>query len=191
MAEAALKAIDAFAKTKSPQEIDLILDKALFSDLKHSVSENPLKYFSKALEIKSDTVNILSAVRISMTDGNLLLFERAFVDGGTFDIDFFNGVFENGIPVFAEKLLQNKQYEKIGKSLSKKTVSLEETEKVSDEIYMNHLKTAKDVQAGAEIVAGFIAAAELEVRNIRITIAGKKLGTSAEKLSERMRESYV
>lgn len=190
MGIAAKEAIDVFAKTKNPREIDLILDGALFLDMKESVEENGVEFFSDILRIKADTVNVLTAVRIIKMGAPVSLFERAFVEGGAIDRAFFTERLPKGIVSLGEGLSSIDRYARLGDSL-KDGKELTEAERIADSIYLDFIKTAKDVQSGAEVVAGYLAALEAEVKNIRILITGKKLSVSSERLIERLGESYV
>ena len=190
MANAAETAIAEFAKTRNPQVIDLLLDRALYLDMKKSVSENPVEFFHSLLKIKADTVNILTAVRIMRINGSVSLFESAYAHGGELTLSLFSGAFENGIETLAAAL-KGSRYERLSEIISRGEISLTELERAADKIYFDFIKTAKDIQAGAEVVAAYIAATEAQVRNIRILIAGKKLSVKPEELFERLSESYV
>ncbi len=190
MAAAAESAIEEFAKSRSPQSIDLLLDRALYLDMTESVSENPVPFFHRMLEIKADTVNVQSAVRIMKISGDLSLFENAYVEGGTLTLSVFSDAFENGVETLIPAL-KGGPYEKLTDTFSGGKVNLDELEKTADKIYFDFIKTTKSVQSGAEVVAGYIAAVEAQVKNVRILTTGKKLSIGANALLERLRESYV
>lgn len=189
MAKATEKAIEVFAKTRNPQEIDLVLDKALFLDMKSSVAENPIELFHELLKIKADTVNILSYIRVAKMGGDFSLFERAFAPGGEIGLYLFEEAFKNGPEALMKELTG--RYERFSAVLSDKEISLSGAEKVADRIYSEFIKTAREVQSGAGVVAGYIAAIENEVKSIRILIAGKRLSVNSEEFFERLSESYV
>lgn len=191
MATAATEAFDAFAKTGSAQEIDLLLDKALFRDMRDSVAVNPIASFRTLLEIKADNVNILSAVRVSRLGGGYSFFERAYVDGGSLPPSLFKKAFEVGFTAFAEELSENERYRAIAEVLKRSSVSITEAESTADRIYYGFIRGAFSIQSGAETVAGFLAATEAEVKSVRILIAGKRLSKNAEALSGRLGGSYV
>ena len=191
MAEAASKAIESFAKSRNPQDIDLLLDSALFSDMKESAKENPIDFFSRILTVKADTVNVLSAIRIIKTGGGYPLFERAFADGGSLSITFFATAFDSGLASFSEVLSSSEEYSSLSNAFSGDSVNVTEAEKISEKLLASQINKARNVQAGAEVVAGYIAAVETQVKNIRILITGKKLKAKAEDLFERLCKDYV
>ncbi len=190
MATAAERAVEEFAKSRSPQTIDLLLDSALYLDMKKSVAENPIEFFHRLLEIKADTVNVQSALRIMKMSGKRTLFESAYVEGGTIEPSVFSDAFETGADALITALTGGR-YEKLTSAFSGGKVNLTELERTADKIYFDYIKTAKSVQSGAEVVAGYIAAVEAQVKNVRILIASKKLSVGADALFERLRGSYV
>ena len=123
-------------------------------------------------------------------NGSASLFESAYAQGGTLTLSVFTDAFENGMEVVIDAL-KGGRYEKLIDSLSGSEINLTEAERVADKIYFDFIKTAKDIQSGAEVVAAYIAATEAQVKNIRILIAGKKLSVKPEALFERLSESYV
>ncbi len=191
MAAAATEAFDAFAKTGSAQEIDLLLDRALFRDMKDSVAVNPIDSFRTLLEIKADNVNILSAVRVSKLGGGYSFFERAYVDGGSLPLSLFKKAFDGGLSAFAEALSGNERYKAVTEVLKEPSVSITAAESVAEGIYYGFIRNTFSVQSGAETVAGFLAATEAEVKSIRILLAGKRLSKGADTILGRLGGLYV
>ena len=64
-------------------------------------------------------------------------------------------------------------------------------EKEADNFWLQKAKAAKYVPFGAPVLVGYMIALEYEVKNIRIILAGKDAGLSAETIKERLRETYV
>ena len=83
------------------------------------------------------------------------------------------------------------RYEKLSQLLLTDNVTLYDIERAFDSIYSDLIRSARSVQTGAEVVAGYAAAIEKEVQSVRILITGKKLSVSPEKLIERLGEYYV
>lgn len=191
MARAATEAFDAFAKTGNAQEIDLLLDRALFRDMKDSVAANPIGSFRTLLEIKADNVNILSAVRVSKFGGGYSFFERAYVDGGSLPPSLFKKAFDGGLSAFAEALSENERYKAVSEALKNPSVSITAAESVTEGIYYRFIRNAFSVQSGAETVAAFLAATEAEVKSVRILLAGKRLSRDADTILERLGGLYV
>jgi len=64
-------------------------------------------------------------------------------------------------------------------------------EQQCDNRMMQYLQHARHKAFGIEPVFGFLAGKLLEMKNIRIVLAGLRVGLSAEQLRERLREPYV
>lgn len=192
MAHAAEEAREAFDRTRDPQMIDILLDCACYEDMKTSVEENPLGFFTDILRAKADSVNILTALRLIRMPSvqTTELMERAYVCGGSLGIEFFNEVLseENGgrEQYLAERLIYS-GYDKLGRALAAETpLRLSEAERLCDRSYISVLETAKETLAGAETVALYLAQIESEARTLRILIAGKKAGYTEDEMRVRI-----
>ena len=69
--------------------------------------------------------------------------------------------------------------------------TLAAVEKNADDRYMEFIRTAKFVPFGAEVPIGYLAGLDASVRNLRILLAGKAAGLSADTIRGRIRNSYV
>ena len=69
--------------------------------------------------------------------------------------------------------------------------SFSETERIMDAAFAESCEKYKHSVFGSASLLWYLCATENEVKNIRIIIAGRAAGQSAEKIIERIRESYV
>lgn len=193
MANAAEEARSVYARTRDPQAIDLVIDRACFADMKETAEENPVGFFKEALRAKADQVNILTALRLIrmpsvQTDE---LMRRAYVCGGSLGEEFFSDILtqesEDREQVLAEKLIYS-GFDKLGHAMSGVHIELSEAERICNESYIAALEAAGEALAGAETVAVYLARLETEARNLRILLAGKKAGYGEKELSVRLRQ---
>ena len=192
MAKAAKEAEEAFGATANPQKVDLILDKACYADMLDNADTCGVALAGKLVRAKIDLTNIISFVRLSMMklgDSAPLLLAEALIEGGRLDTSFFKERFSAGVSKLSESL-EFTDYSSICQYLSG-NISLGELERAADSLWLKTAKEAKFVPFGAEVLIGYLAALEFEVKNIRILLAGKDAGLSAEVIRERLRESYV
>ena len=194
MAAAAKIASDEFCKTKDPSVIDLIVDYACFEDMAEAVSEYSAPFMREILALKADTVNVYTAVRIARRCSGKAFTppEKTFVVGGKLPIDTFDGLFDGSdadevIGRLADKLAVT-EYSDMASELRKDGTDMG---KLCDDVYMSKVRQARQTLAGVEVAAGYLAASEYEVKNLRILIAGKRAGMDARSIIERLRESYV
>ncbi|MBQ8140315.1 MAG: V-type ATPase subunit [Clostridia bacterium] len=192
MSEAAERAAEALASTANPQQVDLILDKACFADMLDSAKETCVDYITDLVKTKIDLINIMTCIRIigmKLYFAAEPLMREAYIDGGSFEVDFFISGLEYGL----KKLLEVLEYTPYAPLLRETDESspLYLIEKAADNLWLEKAKTAKYVPFGAPVLVGYMIALEYEVKNIRIILAGKDAGLSSATIKERLRGSYV
>ena len=185
---------DEFCKTKDPQMIDLIMDYACFEDMAEAVAEYPVPFMRELLALKADTANIYTAFRMAYRFSGKAFTpnEKTFVLGGKLPIEAFSEMFDGSdadtlVSRLADKLSVT-EYSVIADALRK---GERDIGKLCENLYISKVREARQTLAGAEVAAGYLAASEYEVKNLRILIAGKRAGTDAKSIIERLRGSYV
>lgn len=192
MAEALPLAIEAFATSANPQQIDLIMDRACFLDMYNAAIATGEDYIVELVRTKIDLVNIITCIRIL---GMKLYFaaepfmREAFLEGGYLNLNFFISGLEFGIQKLFEAL-EFTQYSLLSKEAGP-TSPLYIVEKLADNIWLDFVKKAKYIPFGAPVLVGYLIALEYEVKNIRIILAGKDAGLPTDTIKERLRASYV
>lgn len=189
MAAAIPEAREAYAKTKNPQEFDLLLDRACFADMAKSAEGLP--FARAAVARRADLVNLMTCLRLLRMGATYpmraALF-RALVPGGTLDERFFTEAFDGGESRLVD-LVAMTPYAPIFEVAGERTLAA--VEKEADNLYLELLRTAKSVPFGAEVPIGYLAGLEASVKNLRILLAGKAAGLSADIIRGRLRNSYV
>ena len=64
-------------------------------------------------------------------------------------------------------------------------------ERIADDMKLKYVKDAKYVSFGIEPLIGYLIAKEMEIKNLRIILTGKVTEVPVEKISERLRDTYV
>jgi V/A-type H+-transporting ATPase subunit C len=192
IAQAISEAEDAFAKTSNPQQIDFIIDRACFADMLDSARQSGVELAIKLVVAKIDILNIMIALRVMRMDlGNMAvpILSEAYIDGGSYQQNQIADAAKNGEEALAA-LIARGPYEAIASAMLG-SASLGEIERIADDLWFAIAKTAKYVSFGAQIAIGYIVALEYEVKNIRIILAGKDAGLSADIIRERLRDCYA
>lgn len=191
MAAAIPEAIQLYGKTKDPQKIDFIIDRACFCDIDDAAKASKIPFIKELCSSKADFTNFIICIRIirmKFGEYGIKLVENTLVNGGVIDISEFREAFASGEKeLFA--LIGNK-YPYIQENC-KPFDDLEKIEKVCDDFRLNKAREGKYVTYGVEIPAAYIIALENEIQNIRIVLAGKEAGIATDKIRERLRECYV
>ena len=192
MAGAVSVAEEAFAATRNPQKVDVILDKACFADMLQNAEESGIELAIKIVKSKIDLTNLLIAVRLSMMElreSALSILKEALIPGGykdeLFDVDSMTGL----VAKLAERF-EYSDYSSLCPYITGK-INLSVLEREIDNYIMKVAKTAKYIPFGPEVLIGYLVALEYEVKNIRIILAGKDAGLSSEVIRERLRDNYA
>lgn len=195
MARAAREAKETYEATKDPQKIDFILDKACFADMDECAKKaKKLKigFISELVNAKADLTNFMICLRVlRMNCGELgrSYVNEALLDCGAVGKKKFSEAYERGEEALISLIAQN-GYDRAARRLAADS-SLGYAEKVCDNERIELAKKAKRVTFGVEVPVAYIVALETAVQNIRIVLAGKDAGISAETINERIRDCYV
>lgn len=189
MAEAAQEARLALAAGE-PRRGDLALDRACYGEMTALAEELGSPFISGYVRLMIDAENVKTLLRVERMYGGAELMAEAALEGGEVSVDTLLIAVENGAitePYQATPL--SGAVEHIAQVIHGGSVT--GFERSCDDTLMHYLQGAALVPFGPEAVLAYFAAREQEFRNIRILMNGRSAGLSAEKLRERMRESYV
>lgn len=192
MAEAANTALDEYARTSDPQRIDTLIDKACYASMKRLLSDYDFPFLSELVSVRIDLTNILTTVRLlRMKSGyvNSAFLRENLIDGGTIEISQLVTLFEKDEEELF-RYLASGEYSALAANGA--GVSLSALERECDDEYMRYVKDhTKFVSYGACVLAAYIVAREYEAKNLRILYASKQAALPTEKITERLRASYV
>ena len=191
MAESIAEARDVLARTRDPQLMDMILDKAMYADMLEMAESVGSKFLTDYVALMIDSVNLRSAVRLRRMGKGAEALRYAMMPGGGVSVsrllgdvtpDLVEAVF-NTSPLAAAA--------QTGARALRGEASLSDVDMACDDALLKHLKKAKYVAFGAEPLIGYLAAVEAELTSVRTVIAGRLAGLAADIITERLRDSYV
>lgn len=191
MAQGAMAASEAYAKSGDPRKIDLILDRACFLDMKEGAAADD--FLSELLCEKIDLMNIITCIRLMRSDSGMLavkLMDEAFIPGGRLAESFFRDAMEGGEGKLSDMLTYS-AYAALTAGIDIKAATLGDIECAADDLYMNSVCRAKMLPFGTPVVMGFLTAIEYETKNIRIIAAGRLASLTPDVIRRRIRRSYV
>ena len=192
MREAAAQAMASYAKQRDPQRIDLLLDRACYTDMLAAAKKTP--FATDVVTMKIDLTNLLTLVRIlrmrSGEAGRMLLCD-ALIGGGMLAPQGLLALYDKGEEAVWQMLMHHERYEKFAQNVTATEGSLTDVERCIDNFLMERVREAKWISAGPEVLIGFLLAHEYDVKNLRILFASKQAGLPIQTIRERIRESYV
>ena len=188
MAKAAAEALKEYSETADPQLIDLCLDRACCEDMLSLARECKDEVIADYVKNRIDMMNILTALRIIRMGKDRAFFESASSDGGFVEKSALAEAVSEGEGALLALTLKTS----LGNKLPAEGFpSFSETERIMDAAFAESCEKYKHSVFGSASLLWYLCATENEVKNIRIIIAGRAAGQSAEKIIERIRESYV
>lgn len=193
LGQAAKEAKEAYEKTKDPQQIDLILDKACFREMLALAEGSGVAFAIELVKVKVDLVNLMMVIRLGrMKMGELgkKFLANALLEGGSFSTEELLQKANLKEDELIERLLYS-PYEDFAKDVKAGDRTLGQLERAADDAFMRRLKEAKMESMGPEVLIGFLLGHETAVKNLRILLSGKEAGLDNDTIRERIRESYV
>ena len=193
MRNALLQVIDVFPRTKDPQLIDFIFDKACYAEMLAAAAAGKNEFIIDYVRLQIDITNLKSFVRIRQMGKSWNFFTQVFINGGRIQDKLFIGSFDEPYEQFAEKLIPYG----LSLPLAEGGVMLRETgrfttlERLCDNRLLEFAQAAKQVSFGIEPLAAYLIAKEVEIRNVRIIMTGLLQDLPQEATAERVRETYV
>lgn len=191
MAAAFGEAVDSFARNRDPMFIDVIMDRACFADMIEAANESRAEFLIRLVRLKTDLVNIMTATRIMRMKYSLDVLRRSVIEGGNLDAEFFISNFDSTENKMFDALRYTDYYSLSELAAGGSGITLARLEKNCDEIYAARIRETRLMSYGPEIVVGYIAAKEAEIKNVRIVISGKQADISGDVIRERLRGVYV
>lgn len=193
MKNAIEEAVDAFSRSKDPQVIDLILDKACYEEMYDIALSVDVDFIINLVRKQIDLLNLKSYVRLKQMKKSWNAFEGVFLKNGEIPMTLYTEHWEENYNQIAEALSPYGLKEVLEKGavqiVEKGDFSL--FEKLCADATMEYAKTAKYESFGIAPIAAYWHAKEVEIDNLRIILLGKKVGLPPESIIERLREPYV
>lgn len=192
MASAALRARELYDKTGDPRMIDAVLDRACYEDMLAAAEATGDDTLVGWLRMRIDLTNILITLRVlrlgkGFSAGGVA--EDLLLPGGTLDADFFEEAFESGEGSLWSALSPTEYYPLL--KVEGDPRPLYAVEKACDDLFVERVRADANTPFGAAVAGGYLIGWETAVKNIRILLAAKEAGWSAETIRERIRVSYV
>lgn len=193
MHNALLAVIDLFARTKDPQAIDFIFDKACFGEMLDAAVAGGNSFIVDYVRLQIDIINLKSFVRIRQMGKAWDFFTQVFIEGGRIQDKLFIGSYDEPYEQFAEKLIPYGLSLPMseGGTMLRETGRFTALERLCDNRLVEFAKAAKHISFGIEPLAAYLIAKEAEIRTVRIIMTGLLQGLSKEAMVERVRETYV
>jgi len=187
---AVTEAVDTFSRTRDPQIIDIMVDRAYYILFRRLAAEAGSVELIQLAEAVIDIANLNSFIRIKSRMEDLDLLSRILIEGGRIppkrflegfgsDLEaFLNAVKGLGYNVLIETAIENRN-------------RITEFEKACDNFMMSMVSGYRYKAFGIGPLIGYMIGKETDIRNARIVLVGKTNRINNDTIRERLRNSYV
>lgn len=193
MRDAVLNVYDVFSRTRDPQVIDLLLDKASFSQFASDLLNIDNAFLQGIAKLTVDITNLKMYVRARAINKTTGFLKKILLDGGEIPAELYIENADKPFEVLAEALRETRYRDVVKKGLDmyREKGNVSSLEKLLDNFFMEFLYQAKLITVGVEPFIAYLYAKETEIRNVRIIMTGKINNLPADLIRERLRLGYV
>lgn len=192
MRKAVDESVDTLARTRDPQVVDLICDRECYKDIVEASKKSSSRYVHGYVQLLIDTINLKTFVRCRQMGQTWNYFSNVYLEGGSISEKTFVAGYEEPIQQFAVRIAASalaRAAEEGGVSI-RESGSFTTIEKLCDDALIHYVKDAKYISFGIEPLIGYAVGKQMEIKSVRIIMAGKMAGLPADLIRERLRETY-
>ena len=170
MKDAVISAISHMQAYKSPQDVDIILDNALYSEMKSKSIDMNNDFLINLVSVMADLVNIKTFMRVKKLGKDKDFLEKVLVAGGDIEKISFERLFMGSSEGFFE-MLDRTKYQSIA---SEKNMSIPYIEKKCDDFLIEYISLARFFSMGTAPIVAYLLKKENEINSVKIIMFGKE-----------------
>ncbi|KPL18988.1 MAG: hypothetical protein AMJ92_05320 [candidate division Zixibacteria bacterium SM23_81] len=193
LARAMLAAEAAFAESRSPQDLDVAVDREQYSAMTEALRRMENHFLQTWMTWEVDLLNIKSFLRLRWLEESTRLMERDLLPGGSLDAGFFREIREEPLDTLSQTFMRTPYGKAIAEGISQLKVqkSFAALERSCDDLVIQLLKKSRETSFGVEPLVVYLLLKEFEIRAVRATLVGKLNDLPKEKIKERLPSEYV
>lgn len=183
MRQAVEAAIVSMQTVGDPQQIDLLLDRALYRQMAELAHEMDNAFVAGLVERMADTTNICTFYRVRRMGKDAAFLADALLPCGDLPVSLFLDCLSESWEGFAERLSATRYAAVTGDDTAVAPAVLE---KRCGQLLMDYAAEARYASLGMEPLVGYLLKKEEEVKRVRVVLVGKKNGLDAAAIRERI-----
>jgi len=176
-------------QAKEMYDIDFILDRAYFAALRKLAEELGVASIVSFVIEKIDLFNVSVYFQSLAAGSPKGYFARAFSGNGSLPLDVWQE-YTDSEPEEAERFPLWQKYKPVWEVAGSRRQIFEELDVLIDNYLIEKTKACKLMAFGIEPICAYFFNKLMEIKNIRILLAGKKSGYSTYEIKRRMRIPY-
>lgn len=183
MRQAVEEAISSMQTAGDPQQIDLLLDRALYRQMAALAGQMDNAFVSGWVARMADTTNIRTCVRVRRMGKGAAFLEQALLPCGDLPVSLFLNGCSGPLDSFAQALSATRYAAVAADGLDIPPGLLE---KKCGRFLMEYVMEARYVPLGLEPLVGYLLKKEEEIKAVRVILVGKKNHLDAAAIRERV-----
>lgn len=183
------EALASFSKEKNAQAVDMIIDRACYSEMSEFANATGNKFIIGLIKIKIDLTNITTMLRIRKMGKMASFAKSAMLGGGSLDVNMLAGCVDEPKEAILQKFASGRYSNLVSQALSDSDAA--DFEVACGDYIIEYMRAAKRVTFGAEPLVAYIFAKENEIKQLRIIMVGKTNNLDSELIKRRLNIAYV
>ncbi|MBN1624016.1 MAG: V-type ATP synthase subunit C [Clostridia bacterium] len=183
-------AVDAFSRTRDPQVIDILIDRAYYILFSRLAKEAGCELLEELAAATIDISNLNSFIRIKGRMEDLDLLSRILISGGKIPVRRYLDAFGADIDAFLNEV-KGHGYNTLVEIAIENKGRVTEFEKACDNFIIKMVGKFRYKAFGIGPLVGYMLGKETDIKNARIILVGKTNRINNDIIRERLRDSYV
>jgi V/A-type H+-transporting ATPase subunit C len=171
-------------------DLDFILDKTYFKTLRKLAEEFDIPEITEFVIEKIDLFNVSVYLQLLAAESPPGYFPKAFSAEGSFTLEEWQNYIDIGSPEEVEKFSLWQKYKPIWENAESRAQVFWEFDVLVDNYLINKTKICKLMAFGVEPICAYFYNKFIEIKNIRILLAGKESNYGTDEIKKRMRIPY-
>lgn len=180
-------------KMIDPQHIDVALDRAMYRYIFKVCREKRQTFMEAYFKREVDLINIRSLLRVKNIGADFTFAKEVFMPYGYIEEAILEEAFERSFDTVSDSFSSTMYFDVVDRGVKSllSTNTFTEYERLSGNFLLDYVKSQRGDFMGIQPIAGYILAKENEIENIRVIMVGKVNNIPADKIRERLRDTYV
>ncbi len=187
--EAAIQATKAYHDTKSPMEIDRVVDASMYRYMLSRVKDKELFFLFRLITTEIDITNIITFFRLKWVGEPLSTLQSGLIEGGRIPFQVFYEFFPREIDDIETGFLSDEVYHDFiaeGVLHLKNENSFIRMESLVDRELTKIIGREKEISFGVEVLIAYFYKKSIEMKKLRTVIIGKENGLSPDEIKARL-----
>ncbi|MFQ6093775.1 MAG: V-type ATPase subunit [bacterium] len=176
-----------------PQELDVIVDREMFSFLLSVLKRSRIPFLWGWLEREIDLVNIRTFLRLRWTQQRSELLRQGLCEGGSLAVEFYRALQDEPLEGLAQRFGSTRYARLVDEGISalQSRGSFGRLEQLCDGFLISYLRRARYATFGVEPLVAYVLTVEFEIKAVRAVVVSKWNRIPPESIRERLPSVYV